>query len=166
MQGYSYVREAEKEIDGCFSENLIHRAARELGCRIILSTPSASFFPFWGQRGMNLWGGKRDAGSGSSQWCEARWCLPRLRKAEPAPLQSEATTHGLSKSTLSRGTQSGSCWGFKGVGGFQLVLNKIKVLCLFFPLLFRNIQRTKDTGKYSACHCCSLLVLYCFQSLF
>lgn len=86
MPGYSYVREVEKEIDQCFSENLIHRAAGELGCRIVLNTPSASFFPFWGQRWMNLWSGKQDAGSDSSQWCVVQWCLPSLRKAEPTPL--------------------------------------------------------------------------------
>lgn len=48
MHEYSYVREAEKEIDQFFSENLIHRAAGELSCRIILNTPSASFFSFLG----------------------------------------------------------------------------------------------------------------------
>lgn len=29
-------------------------------------------------------------------------------------------------------TQSGSCWGFKGVGGFRLILNKIGGLGFFF----------------------------------
>lgn len=76
MHGYSYVREAEKEIDQRFSRNLIHRAAGELGSRILLNTPSASFFPFWGGRWMDLWRGERDAGSASSQWCVAWWCLP------------------------------------------------------------------------------------------
>lgn len=53
MHGYSYVREAEKEIDQCFSKNLIHRAAGESGGRIVLNTPSTSFFPFWGWRWMD-----------------------------------------------------------------------------------------------------------------
>lgn len=48
LHGYSYVRAAERETDQCFSESLIHRAAGELGCRIVLHTPSVSFFPFWG----------------------------------------------------------------------------------------------------------------------
>lgn len=73
-------------------------------------------------------------------WC--RGVYPAYaRQSQPLSRQEALPTAEVKARRAA--TQSGSCWGFKGVGGFQLIYNKISKGLVFYSLLCRNTARTR-----------------------
>lgn len=93
-------------------------------------------------------------------WC--RGVYPAYARQSWPLLKAGGASHGWSKSTQS----SHSVWqllGLKGVGGFRLILNKIRGLDFYFLHCVGILQGHKYPGKCSACRHFSLLVWYCFS---